>query len=274
MQRPAPEYLYHYTSGPGLYGILSTSTFWGGNYAFMNDRSEFIYGHELLRASLRRAAESTTDSRLRISTDIMSSPIWLRDLSLFLTCFCEAGDLLSQWRGYGSQASRFCLKLRSEELTRQDRISPLTPVVYDEELQKSLLDELVIAHVQILQGLPHEELPERTYDAAMSLYGAVMPLLVAFKSTAFANELEWRFVDLVVGGHLAGSLTFVNADGMMRPYQTLISGSRSSPKLPIVEVIAGAAHDDAQSVASARLMLQSFGYSNVAVTPSRVPLRA
>src|SRR5437868_1171502 len=45
----APAELFHYTNASGLHGILRSSTILGGNYAFMNDITEFTYGVRLLK---------------------------------------------------------------------------------------------------------------------------------------------------------------------------------------------------------------------------------
>src|SRR2546428_273676 len=97
----APKELFHYTSGGGLYGILRSSQLRGSNYTFMNDRSEFTYGFDLLRNLAKERLPgsnlSELDRRFYEAVVGMEPPI---TADLYLTCFCEEGDLLSQWRGY------------------------------------------------------------------------------------------------------------------------------------------------------------------------------
>jgi hypothetical protein len=53
LQRPVPEFLYHYTSQDGLLGIISSASLWATNISYMNDATEFHrplrnYGDSLL----------------------------------------------------------------------------------------------------------------------------------------------------------------------------------------------------------------------------------
>src|ERR1017187_3396179 len=45
----APENLYHYTNAIGLQGIVKSKSLWASDLHFLNDRSELIYGHNLIR---------------------------------------------------------------------------------------------------------------------------------------------------------------------------------------------------------------------------------
>jgi hypothetical protein len=60
-----PAELYHYTSGAGLHGILESNALWGGNYAFMNDRSEFAYALDLLYGIIGERLQSTRTEHTR-----------------------------------------------------------------------------------------------------------------------------------------------------------------------------------------------------------------
>lgn len=98
-----PDFLYHYTSGQGLHGILSTGSMWGTNHSFMNDRSEFEYGLNLLRTAIADRVKTTGAPEVRLVLDEAVRFLNAGHDDLYLTCFCEAADLLSQWRGYGAQ---------------------------------------------------------------------------------------------------------------------------------------------------------------------------
>ncbi len=111
-----PNELCHYTSGPGLHGILSSNSIWGGNYAFMNDRSEFNYGRDLFTAMLAERAHASQDEQIRRILVAAMEPNIFEVFDLYLACFCEEPDLLSQWRGYGGQDSRYCLRFSTPHL--------------------------------------------------------------------------------------------------------------------------------------------------------------
>src|SRR3978361_1076702 len=92
--------LFHYTSGEGLLAILRTGNLRGSNFTFMNDRSEFTYGAALLRQLCEERLTSSTGEFERAILELAAQGEPPADADLYLTCFCEKGDLLSQWRGY------------------------------------------------------------------------------------------------------------------------------------------------------------------------------
>jgi hypothetical protein len=44
-----PETLHHYTTAAGLIGILRSKSLWASDCRFLNDRSELVYGHNLVK---------------------------------------------------------------------------------------------------------------------------------------------------------------------------------------------------------------------------------
>src|ERR1043165_426819 len=98
--RPLPSSVYHYTCGAGLHGILSSNTLRGSNFAFMNDRSAFSYGIEMVRTKLLNTAQQIPDANVKRAFLLAHKLLEQPPCDVYLTCFCEASDLLSQWRGY------------------------------------------------------------------------------------------------------------------------------------------------------------------------------
>lgn len=265
-----PERLYHYTSGPGLFGILGSGTMWGTNFAFMNDRSEFEYGVNLTRGCLLAAGALLPDSGARRSLAVAHKALEMAPCDVYLTCFCEDGDLLSQWRGYGSPGSRYCIEFDASRLPIVAGVSPLNNVVYDQETHRRLLLRLLALMVEAVGDLPISA-EDDIKRAASLIAAAAVPVLTRFKDQAFYEEREWRCVR--IAWHTEPpEVEFCDVGGMMRPYQVLV---KSSGRLPIFRVIAGASRSESQAIRSARLMLRRFGYAaDVEVVASRVPLQA
>ena len=263
-----PQHLYHYTSGAGLFGILSSGRLWGSNYAFMNDRSEFGHGLDILCAALEAAADSATDQPVRACYVIAQRAARERIFDLYLTCFCEEADLLSQWRGYGNQGSRYCLEFVCSNLPIVPPASPLQSVIYDEDMQRQLARRCVEIFTQ---ALSENELDESAniHMVASRILLAALPALTRFKKAAFREEREWRCV-VIDDASNATDLEFSSSGGIMRPHRILV-GRDDGAKLPISRVISGASRSESQARRSAELLLAKFGYS-VPVTASQVPL--
>ena len=112
--------LFHYTSGENLISIVKTDELWSTQIGCLNDTAEIRYalGGLLERIRQRRAAlqNPALEPLLRRLDEALSDP-QLETAPVFVACFSEQNDDLSQWRAYsggeGGYAIRFDpLKLR------------------------------------------------------------------------------------------------------------------------------------------------------------------
>jgi hypothetical protein len=239
----------------------------------MNDRSEFTYALEMLRDAAAAMAADESEPVLREWLLDLTNTRWPLGFELYVACFCQHSDLLSQWRGYGRQSSRYCIRLDATRVKTLDRVSKPLAVIYDRDLQQNLIKTLLEACLAVMRRSPKNGAPVQFSRGSMSIFGVAMPLLATFKDPSFAEEHEWRFTRVVVDHMYRGPLQFVETDGVMKPYLVLLKGSHDSKLLPVAEVIAGTSGSEPQAIKSATLMLEEFGYRNTHVRPSSVPLR-
>jgi hypothetical protein len=106
--------LFHYTTAAGLLGILSSSTLWATDLRFLNDAQEALYARDLFMEMIWGADPATQpghplhDNAKAFGETFVEYRKWVvKDLNspkfpVYVTCFCESGDLLSQWRAYGT----------------------------------------------------------------------------------------------------------------------------------------------------------------------------
>jgi hypothetical protein len=272
-----PAYLYHYTTGDGLHGILRSRHLRGSNFSFLNDRAEFTYGLRLLHSAAedRLRTHGGTDDWARRFFELVLASTMPTEFDLYLSCFCEKGDLLSQWRGYGGQDSRYCLKLDTSRLGHvHEMASPLVKVVYDPDHQRELLNFLIDKHIEGIRPTAEAapDLEALLHLATRCLYACSIIPLAFFKDESFAEEHEWRSVLFCRPGDYVENLDFASSSGFMKPFIPLLRGKAENDRLPVASVIAGASRLPDQALKSARLMLTRYGYIDVPVEPSRVPL--
>ena len=82
---------------------MSSHELWATDIRHLNDATEFQYALDL---ATRRLDELSDDIGRQAGDDVLGE--WRRGIQLakypriYVTSFCEDGDLLSQWRGYAA----------------------------------------------------------------------------------------------------------------------------------------------------------------------------
>ncbi len=128
-----PDVIYHYTSIAAFMDIVRNKVLWASRAEFLNDANEFQYGKRILQRHLKKMMGVRKYRRIaeRITGELEIS------VSPFVACFCQDGDLLSQWRGYSTHGQGIAIALSSETFADSD--ADLNNVLYDREKQEALV---------------------------------------------------------------------------------------------------------------------------------------
>jgi hypothetical protein len=282
------EVLYHYTTAKGLLGILESNVLWAGDLSYMNDFSEFKYAENLIENELKKAIEISMpellkESRYLVLTQPFSNARRLNIYSAYSFCFCQEGDQLSQWRGYAQKGTGYSLGFDAKQiqLTLKESKNPahLGKIIYKPEEQKDQVAPFIRKYVDhictITKSYPSidiDQIKEIYTDFFTSAFAAVF----FFKDPAFFEEKEWRTVSLKFSSELE-EVHFRETQGTVVPYIELtvpaLKPDNKNNRLPIVEIIQGPLVDPALGEKSLKLLLQKYGYGDVVIRRSRVPLR-
>jgi hypothetical protein len=176
--------IYHYTNISGLIGIITSHTIWASDCRFLNDGTELTYAQELFLKEVNKLKLPAEEENIRQGGGGYN----IADLShkssrVFISCFCEDGDLLSQWRGYGVDQG-YAIGFDIEQL-RALKIGRISPVHYGLDKPKEYFAEEL------------EQAPQRTGHPGVHgyyLYLKLLPRLAIIKHPGFAEEREWRFL--------------------------------------------------------------------------------
>lgn len=87
--------LFHYATCETLWKILEGDCFWARNIRFSNDSKEYRTGQNTIEWFIENNLELSKREKKDILSHIRENP-----MMYYMICFCESGDLLSQWRGY------------------------------------------------------------------------------------------------------------------------------------------------------------------------------
>jgi hypothetical protein len=91
-----PAVLYHYTTQRGLLGIATSKSLWATSVHRLADSTEFSGASDLGRVQITQSLHYDAElaQHLRQALDSIAR------VHIYVCCFSEEGDLLSQWRAY------------------------------------------------------------------------------------------------------------------------------------------------------------------------------
>jgi hypothetical protein len=213
------ETLFHYTTAAGLLGILETKRIWATDLRFLNDAQELTYGRQAVIDAIEarklreidpgkyaykgEAGLQEAGARAELFDLVLDhnrTSVGFCDYGVYVTCFCQNGDLLSQWRGYGGDHG-YSVEFPKGELERAlaamhgyPPASGLFRVRYGPANAKAK-GMLAAGHVAKTSNGGHAGI--KPHHVAL----AVNSLLAQIKHPGFEAEEEWR---LVIGLTISG----------------------------------------------------------------------
>ena len=310
-QRPIDGVLYHYTTAEGLKGIVEQNEIWATSAYYLNDSAEILYGyrvlHRALEAWLRErnlpghsSARGLAESFLHhLGHDALERNIIT---PIYLTCFCEDPNLLSQWRAYGSSGGyNIGFKVPMEGIVYGIKPEPrvytarCVRVDYDRDRQLERVRQLLDFLLPILD---EEKVAESTASidptsplGFSQLQNIIQEILteecLGYKDPAFAVEKEWRFIvrsrahlkqATDNGDHTNLPIHFRTARGQLIPFIKFQPNHAPTPivgdgkRLPLVSVTCGPGGDRISAGMAIRTLLDGRGFPEVRVNHSEIPL--
>lgn len=261
--------VYHYTSAAGLIGILSSGVVRGTNAAVLNDTKEIEYGLSVCVAVLEEERSVRPSAAERVLLERV--PRLMRDDAapheVYVGSFSARRDVLSQWRAYGSSAGHFCIGLQLSQFSERDILRLPQRVEYEPNAQRELVKRAIAIACNAALQDPGDERNTWSYASALAFH--LRRLMCSFKHAGFEEEEEWRSVATIRDDHFV--VGFEPVKGLPRPYIHMLEGSRTSRRLPVVEVCVGPAERKQVAIHTTRLLLSRYGYENATVTHTDIP---
>jgi hypothetical protein len=307
-QVPPTHRLYHYTTADGLRGIIENDELWATSAYYLNDSAEITYGCEIVSEALDSwLSEQIQDKKsFAVMLGENLQIFFRRDLLdiggnrvIFLACFCENDNLLSQWRTYGQSGGySIGFAVPPFQIGIPSGMVP-EPVIYTSKWVKVIYDKInqltkcrevldgtlgVLNDTDTGQAIVAVDRHGQLGSSAFLRIIADMLLeeAVAFKDEAFKVENEWRVVvrprELLKqanddGGETPVPLYFRTSKGMIVPYVKILPTKGHRTKLPIVGVRTGPTLDKKTAAFAISSLLQVNSYSGVDVTGSDITVR-
>lgn len=202
-----PETLYHYTDLNGFKGIIESSQIWFSNLYFLNDRSEYNLGFELIIKSLEnyKAGFSILQSTAYFIDALENALLFLKDKQPpYVLSLTANHDLLSQWRGYTQNGVGVNLGLDTK-CFKKDKIK-IFKCIYDPEIQSKIVNEIVTDSIFRFIGYTSGQglFKNTDYVDDLSIYDEAVTVAGTYfidrtslfcsliKDINFSEEDEWR----------------------------------------------------------------------------------
>ena len=217
--KPPPDVLHHYTTQSGVLGIVESSVLWATKMQYLNDATELGFALDLAEQRIKEKRDNTSDSRIKERlSKLFTRRQNITNVNLFVACFCENGDLLSQWRGYSGASHGFSLAVKSAALDALARPKGFRvgKCIYEFTTQLTVIDELVDESLTIQDDL----------QAAAAFEKGILRVGAFFKNEKFSEENEWRIVSPIVDIH-SWEVKFRQGASMLIPYLDIAIGSNN-----------------------------------------------
>ena len=281
MANDFPDVLYHYCPMPAFYSITNSRSIWLSSLLQTNDFLEGKYHTNALRRVAER--DGVSPEQLEGLVEALSS-IEGMEAGLAL-CLSSEPDVLSQWRGYASDASgvsigfstAYLLKLGAIKLHGDSESFTIRQIEYSQskldayvlDAYKSTKELISLGALNRPFGFPREGAPEVSEEEAAAqsdahkklwnrLASPIMDQIYCFKGHAFSEEKEWRLLTKT------GSVLFDGCDFRMNGDRLI--PFREYPLVafeecqPILDIVIGPKNRTSRHVIGA--YLRSRGYKD------------
>lgn len=204
-----PKTLYHYTTMDGLKGILESKSLWATKIHYLNDASELSKALKIANNVLENLLKNTSvkeDMHLEIQKMLMDIDSW-RDINWCVASLCTNGDLLSQWRGYGSYGSAFSIgfdvgKLAQSIVAYNYELHPCR--YFDEKGYEREIEELIKSTLGS--------------EKVRAFIGTLIKNASLMKLDCFIEENEWRITPFQPQPSTDSHFNFRIGKSMIVPY--------------------------------------------------------
>ena len=274
------DVLYHYCSPQTFLTIRSTKRLRFSDLFSMNDFMEVRWGYYIWE----KAAGSLIDELGKDFIDAVDAVIHVSGIKALAlaSCMSRKGDVLSQWRAYGSDGTGYAIGFKAAGLL-QLPVKPLG-VEYNVERQVEEVRAFILALHQVEVTEEVQRGPDFTNACAQLAFD-----LSSFKNPAFIEEDEVRLIHVVNFEPSNGSLRLTDPGGtafggLAAPLDIGFHMSGGTPVVhldipfmadghpsPVAEVVLGPKNDSLPSGIS--VMLETVGLAHVRVRKSKASYR-
>ncbi len=277
--------VYHYTKPEKLLNILSGGTLRFSNVLYLNDKEEVAYSYKLIVSLIDETPNLNTDLFDKIKNHFKNkykhivdgSNDLLNNFEYFTTSFSSDNDNLTLWNNYAKGKSYtgynigFDKKKLIKEMTGNNFLPIYGSVIYDRQKQVKIIKSIFKKWNSLFEKAlsTKKQNKVKLFDIMLELVDVLNIVSIFFKNPQFHNEKEYRIVVVNAFGTQNSKQTKIaEKNGLFVPYLEYNFSKNSVSSLNI-----GPTFDENIFFTSTNRMLLNFGYENIEVLRSKIPLR-
>jgi hypothetical protein len=284
--QPPPPIVYHYTNDVGLKGILETGQLWLTDIFSLNDPSELTHGFSVAIDALtsKTAGDSVVAQKFAKNFAVFAEQGAIPKVAHFFMCsFSSCGDDLGQWRAYADNGRGYAVGFDAKALengfTKRNGIpipnNSTFHIIYNDAQLLGIQSQIIEKMRSLImrpagRGLQNDAIKVYMAELQMLLTLHTLHTILFFKHEAYANEREFRFLQI----HKADEPPTVNVRA--RRYGLVkyrdFEWRKVAPDA-LKKIVVGAAADYATASQFAKNCLGSYHFNNVEVARSVIPYR-
>ena len=191
MKKEKSDIVYHYCTLEGFLSIIQNASLWVSDISKSNDGLECIYGRNQIKDRIEKEIADDAEAMHAWKMGYEMNPDIHDSMLMYVACFSEKEDCLSQWRGYADDGKGMAIgfdKKVLEQLSEQKKFNlEFAKVIYDKNKQERYVERAVKENLKRMEetGVGHVALELNTnYRMEFSRY----------KHPSFAEEEEWRLI--------------------------------------------------------------------------------
>lgn len=269
--------LFHYTSYSGLSGIADSKTLRLSEVRHLNDAQEISNLKRWLHEAIYERFKEFTGGKIDLiggDNELVENFLNLRTfetwmefqlgkgaLALFVGSFTEAGNLLSQWRGYCPFGKGVSVGFEPAELSKCAKRSSilLGQCIYDAESKKELAGKILDGVTDFCKRkgpVPIGEDPFSNPHYFSEIEPCLLTIASLVKHEDFREEVEWRIVlsaleidEAPIAGYREGKTAFI-------PYVEFDLPVANNGKLSLDQIFLGPTSDEDLAYRSLKLFVR------------------
>jgi len=270
--------LFHYTDLNALPNIINSSDLWLTNSRYSNDAREMTHGYDIAKEVIEKKRRESTNRALKNYLDRVAKFVDEKIKGVYICCFCEEDNLLSQWRSYGENGTGVSIGFEPYGFAaysgpdlppKEFGLMRLWKVFYNPEIQKNIVEKA-------LELIPQLNANDTNIVKARKAADAIHFFIPTFKNKDFEEEKERRLI-FTPSQECTVLPSYRVRKGMLVPYYSLKAlGQKvhgTSKILPINKITLGPSAWSTLNLESTNMLLQQNSYLNVSVSVSDTPYR-